>query len=128
MRLRWAGIVLIIAVGVLQLHLPHYLAETSAPASYATFPGPLLLATMIGSLGAAVGIARRGRWGWLLGDVVATLSCMLYVVQEMGGLPGLQQTWWEPTRILSLLLAGLFLILARQRVRFTSHDPGGERP
>jgi peptidoglycan/LPS O-acetylase OafA/YrhL len=93
---RWAGIGLILAVGLLQLHIPHYLAETSPPASYTTFPGPLLLATMIGSLVAAVGIARRGRWGWLLGIGVAALSWLLYVIQQMGAYPDFNRPGGSP--------------------------------
>ena len=37
---------------------------------------------------------------------------LLYVVQVTVGLPGLSQTWHEPTRLLSLLLAGGFILLA----------------
>jgi hypothetical protein len=41
---------------------------------------------------------------------------VLYTVQETVGLPGLSQTWWEPTRLLSLLLAGLFVVLASRQL------------
>jgi hypothetical protein len=88
---------------LLGLHLPHYLAETASPASYAAYPGPILVATMIGSALAAIAIGRNRRFGWLLGIGVAVLSWVLYIVQETVGLPGLSQTWWEPTRLLSLL-------------------------
>jgi len=63
---------------------------------------------------AAVAIHRDLRVGWLLGIGVAATSFALYIVQETVGLLGLEQTWWEPTRILSLLLAVLFIVLARR--------------
>lgn len=114
---RWGGIVLIIVVGVLGLHLPHYLAETGSPVGYAGYPGWVLVAVMAAAVVAAVAIGRNFRFGWLLGTAVAALSCVLYVVQETVGLPGLSQTWWEPTRLLSLLLAVLFVVLAARRLR-----------
>jgi hypothetical protein len=63
---RWVGIVLIVAVGVLQMHLPHYLAATASSTDYAAYPGLLLVATMIGAAAAAVAIGRRRRAGWLV--------------------------------------------------------------
>jgi len=67
---------------------------------------------MLGALTAAATIRRNRRWGWLLGLLVAAASWVLYVAQETGDLPGLQQTWWEPTRLLSLILAVLYVRLA----------------
>jgi hypothetical protein len=113
---RWEGIGLILVVGLLGLHLPHYLAETASPAGYFAYPGPILVAAMIGSAIAAVAIGRNRRIGWLLGICVAVLSWVLYTVQETVGLPGLSQTWREPTRLLSLLLAGLFVVLASRQL------------
>jgi hypothetical protein len=114
--LRWAGIVLMVVVGLLQLHLPHYLAEAWSPVGYMTYPGPVLAAVMIGSVCAAVAIGHNRRFGWGLGIGVATASCVLYLVQETVGLPGLPQAWWEPTRILSVLLAVFFVVLARRQL------------
>lgn len=111
-RAKRAGIVLIVIVGLLQLHIPHYLIESRDYVGYATYPGLVLLATMFGSLVAAVGIYRNLRWGWLLGIIIFGISVVLYVAQETVGLPGLPGTWWEPTRILLLILAGLFVVLA----------------
>jgi hypothetical protein len=113
---RWGGIVLIVVVGLLGLHLPHYLAETGSPVGYAGYPGWVLVVMMAGAVVAAVGIGRNFRFGWSLGICVAALSWVLYVVQETVGLPGLSPTWWEPTRLLSLLLAGLFVVLAARRL------------
>jgi hypothetical protein len=65
---------------------------------------------------AGVLIVRGHPTGWLLGIGVAPTSLALYVFQETEGLPGLAQTWREPTRIVSLLCAVLFIILARRRL------------
>jgi hypothetical protein len=111
-RVKWAAIALLVLLGLLQLHLPHFLIESRAYLGYATYPGLVLLATMLGSAVAAVGIYRHQRWGWMLGILIAGISWVLYVVQETVGLAGLSQIWWEPTRILSLLLAGILVILA----------------
>jgi hypothetical protein len=67
---RWAGVSLIIVVGLLQLHLPHYLAETSTPAAYARYPGPILVSVMIGSAAAAAGILRDRRWAGSSGSAL----------------------------------------------------------
>jgi peptidoglycan/LPS O-acetylase OafA/YrhL len=113
---RWAGIALLLLVGLLGLHLPHYLAETASPTDYLTYPGPVLLAMMTATLVAVVAIGSDQRAGWRLGIIVATLSWVLYVVQETVGLPGLSQTWWEPSRLVSLLLAGVFVVLAARQL------------
>ncbi|TCO59251.1 hypothetical protein [Actinocrispum wychmicini] len=113
---RCVGIGLIIVVGLLGLHLPHYLVETASFTMYAAYPAVILVVAMMGSLAAAVNIARNRRFGWRLGIWVAVLSWVLYVVQETLGFPGLSQTWWEPTRLLSLLLAALFVPLAHHQL------------
>ncbi|MGH3797941.1 MAG: hypothetical protein ACRDSP_24010 [Pseudonocardiaceae bacterium] len=101
---------MILLIGLLGLHLPHYLVETASPTGYATYPGLIPAATMIGAVITAVALGRNRRFGWQLGTGVAVVSVLLYAVQETIGLPGLSQTWWEPTRLLSLLLAALFLV------------------
>lgn len=119
----WAGVVLIALTGLLNFHVPHFLIESpkvSDPAS------PLLelvfLANLLGAVVAAVGIARHRRWGWLLGLLVAGVSFLLYVAQETVGLPGLPQMWLEPSRILALIVEGLFVVLTRIATR---PDRGG---
>ena len=98
---RWIGAMVIVVVGLLQLHLPHCLAETSTPSDYATFPAAGVVATMLGSVVAAITILRGLRAGWLLGIAVAATSFVLYIVRETVGLPGLEQMWWEPTGLRS---------------------------
>ena len=73
-RVKWIGIVLLVLLDLLQLHLPHFLIESSAYLGYATYPGLVLLATMLGSLVAVMGIYRNRRWGWLPGVLIAGIS------------------------------------------------------
>jgi hypothetical protein len=108
-----AGIVLIVLIGLLNFHVPHFLIERGSRDSstgYVLEIGllPLVMAAAI----AAVAIGRDRRWGWRLGVVVAGLSVVLYLVQETVGLPGLQKTWLEPSRLLALIMEGLFIVLA----------------
>jgi hypothetical protein len=113
---RWAGILLLLVVGLLGLHVPHYLAEAASPLDYVSYPGLVLVAMMVAVVVAVVAIGRDRRLGWWLGIGVAAVSVVLYLVQETGGLPGLSQTWWEPARLFSLLLAALFVLLATRQL------------
>jgi uncharacterized membrane protein YhdT len=61
---------------------------------------------------AALATCRSARWGWLLGVAIIGISFALYLAQETIGLPGLPQVWLEPSRLLSLLLEILFMIMA----------------
>jgi hypothetical protein len=65
---------------------------------------------------AAFGIFRNRRWGWLLGILLASISFVLYLAQETVGLPGLPKVWWEPSRIVSLMVEGFFVVLANSQV------------
>jgi hypothetical protein len=71
----------------------------------------------IAALVAAIDIARDRRLGWQLGIGVSVVTWLLYVLQETGGLPGLEENWREPTRLLSMLLAGLIIAIAFCRLR-----------
>lgn len=124
---------LLMLVSVLGLHLPHYFAENGSPADYATYPGLILVAMMVMTVIAAVALGCGRRFGWQLGIGLAVASWALYLAQETGGLPGLSQTWYEPTRLASLLLAGLFVVLASRQQGPTrtsgqeADDPDGHR-
>lgn len=115
--MRWIAVGSVLLVGVLGLHLPRYLAETAAPARYLGYPGLVLVVLMIAAMVAAVGIAADRRYGWRLGIAVAAATWVFYVVQETGGLPGLEENWREPTRLLSLLLSGVVAVIAFRRIR-----------
>lgn len=113
------GIVLIVVVGVLNFHPPHFLLEAghfpSTAGSVALEAS--LLAGVVAALIAAVGIYRDARWGWLLGIVIAGIGAALYLVQETVGLPGLPRMWWEPSRIISLVIEAAFVVVAYRRLR-----------
>jgi uncharacterized membrane protein YhdT len=105
--------VLIILVGLLNVHVPHFLLE--APKSFgaaSTLLELVLFVVLLGAVVAAAGIFAHQRWGWLLGLLIVALSVVLYLAQETVGLPGLPKNWWEPSRIVSLLLEGLFVVEA----------------
>ncbi len=107
------GIVLIVLIGLLNFHIPHFLLEPVKYSGNASYLLELIfLVNLLGALAAAVGISRNLRWGWLLGIAVAGTSVLLYLAQETVGLPGLPQMWWEPSRIVSLIIEAFFAILA----------------
>jgi hypothetical protein len=108
------GIVLIVIVGMLNFHLPHFLLESTTYFSDATYLLEFaLLVNLLGAVVAAVGIYRNLRWGWLLGILIVAISFVLYLAQETVGLPGLPKVWWEPSRIVSLIVEALFVVLVR---------------
>lgn len=116
---RWVAVGSLLLVGLLGLHLPHYLAEAASPAGYLAYPGLVLVVMAITAVVAAIDIARDRRLGWQLGIGVSVVTWLLYVLQETGGLPGLEENWREPTRLLSMLLAGLIIVIASRRLRPT---------
>jgi uncharacterized membrane protein YhdT len=112
-RTRTFGVILIAIVGLLNFHIPHFLLEPVAHSDYASRILELaLLANLIGGVIAALGVYRVMRWGWMLGVYIASFSIFLYLLQETIGLPGLPQAWSEPSRIASLIVDVLFLVLA----------------
>jgi hypothetical protein len=110
---RASGVALIVVVGLLNFHVPHFLIEPAAgggPANSLLELG--LLANVLGALVAALAIAGDQRWGWLLGVLVAVVSAALYLVQETVGLPGLPKMWLEPSRLVALVVEVTFVVLA----------------
>jgi len=114
-RAKTLGIVLIVIVGLLNFHLPHFLLERAMAAGNETNLELVFLANLLGAAIAAVAIWRNQRWGWLLGLLVVGLSFVLYLAQESVGLPGLPQNWLEPSRIVSLIIGALFILVARKQ-------------
>lgn len=116
-RVKALGIALIVVVGLLNFHIPHFLLESARSSGAASYALELvLLANVVGAVVAAVGIYHNRRWGWLLGILIAGISVLLYLAQETVGLPGLPKMWGEPSRILSLIVEALFVVLARAQV------------
>jgi len=112
-RIRTLGAPLIIIVGLLNFHVPHFVLERSPGAGAgASWLELVFLAVVLAALIAAVGIWRARRWGWLLGVMVVVVALALYVTQESVGLPGMPQNWFEPSRIVSLIFDALFIAAA----------------
>lgn len=106
----WAGIVLILATGLL-----HFI---NAPDSFkdAAYKGILFMLNGIGALVAAVGIYRGARtWGWMLGALIAGGALLAYIASRTIGLPGLPaepDKWLEPMGLASMIAEVLFLVVA----------------
>ncbi len=104
----WAGIVLIVITGII-----HFI---DAPDTFteATYKGILFSLNGIGALIAAYGIFRGANWSWVLGLLVAGGAFVGYIVSRTVGLPGLEvdPAWFEPLGVLSLIVEGIFMILA----------------
>lgn len=110
---------MILAIGVLNFHPPHFLVESGSSAR--TLGSDLLeaglLADVVAAIVAAVGIYHRARWGWVLGVVIVGVGVVSYLVQEMVGLPGLPRMWLEPSRIVALVIEAGFVAVAYRQVR-----------
>jgi len=116
-RVKTLAIMLIVFVGLLNFHIPHLLVESTTHFNAAAYALELaLLANVLGAVIAAVGIDNNMHWGWLLGIVIAGISFALYLAQETIGLPGLPKMWLEPSRIVSLVVEVLFVVLAYYQV------------
>ena len=116
-RAKTLSLVLIVSIGLLNFHIPHFLIEQ--PTSVIDGSAALELVfvgNLVGALVAAVGIYLEKRWGWLLGMVIVTTSVVLYLAQETVGLPGLPKAWLEPSRIVALIIEALFFVVARYQV------------
>jgi uncharacterized membrane protein YhdT len=113
------GATLIMIVGLLNFHIPHFVLERSPDSGAgASWLELVFLGVVLGAVVAAVGIWRAKAWGWLLGIVVAVVAVALYVIQESLGLPGMPQNWFEPSRMVSLIFDALFIAIARKYIGF----------
>ena len=107
-KISWAGILLIMVVGIIHLiEAPEHLEE-------ATYVGVLFLINVLFAFVSAFGIYRGAQWGWVLGVLVAGGALVMYVVSRAVGLPGLDEdvgNWLETAGILSLIVEGLFVLV-----------------
>ena len=105
-RVSWAGILLIVVVGLIHLYkAPAYLEA-------APYIGVAFLINILLALVSAFGIYRGMWWGWLLGILVAGGAFVMYVVSRTIGLPGLEDDvgeWFDPAGILALIVEALFI-------------------
>ena len=113
----WAGVGLIVVVGLIHLLLASEYFE------FASYLGLLFVANFLGALIAAFGIYRGAEWGWVLGTFVAGGAFAMYVVSRAFGLPGLPESereWFDPPGVLSLIVEALFVALYVWRVTRTT--------
>lgn len=104
----WAGILLVLATGLIH--------GVEGPAHYheAAYQGLLFFLNAAGALGAARGIYCGAKlWGWTLGVLLSAGALTLYIVSHTTGLPGLaiDDAWFEPLGVASLLVEGLYVIV-----------------
>lgn len=107
--IKWAGIALILLVGLIHLlESPDYFEA-------ATYVGALFIANAAGALVAAFGIVRGNAWGWVLGLLISGGAFVAYIISRTSGLPGAealaQESFFEPSGVLSLVVEAFFVIL-----------------
>jgi hypothetical protein len=96
----------------------------------ATYKGLLFVANGVAAFVAAVGIYRGSKtWGWGLGLLVAGGAIIMYVVSRTLGLPnlGVDDEWFEPIGVLSLIVEGVYVVLAL-RVLFQNQTSEHSEP
>jgi hypothetical protein len=118
----WTGPAFIVLVGLLNFHVPHFLLESRDLNTTEYLLEAVLLANVAASLVAAFGILCSRQGGWIIGIVVCVFSAILWVAQESIGLPGLPQQWFEPSRLVSLLIETSFVVLAWNRLQTRRGD------
>ncbi|MBI1279935.1 MAG: hypothetical protein GC179_17545 [Anaerolineaceae bacterium] len=104
-----AAIALIVVTGLIHL--------VTAPENFdeAAYKGMMFMVNGVAALIAAAGIYRGSKtWGWGLGLLVAGGAIVMYVVSRTIGLPGIgiDDAWFEPIGVLSLLVEGIYVVLA----------------
>ena len=103
------AMILIVVTGLIHLvEAPDNLTE-------AAYNGVLFIVNGLAAFVAAYGIYRGAKsWGWGLGMSVAGGALMMYVVSRTVGLPGLgiDDAWFEPMGVLSLLVEGAYVVVA----------------
>ena len=104
----WAGIILVLAAGLIHL--------IEGPENYeeAAYKGTLFFLNAAGALVAAIGIYRGEKlWGWTLGLLVTAGALILYIISRTIGLPMLEvdDEWFEPMGLASLIVEGLYVLL-----------------
>ena len=109
--MKWLAAVLVLLIGLLNFHIPHFLLEGPAASSRIGLE-LVFLANVAAALASAIAVAADWRWGWLLGVTVVAVSFALYVTQETIGLPGLPQNWLEPSRIVAVAIEVGFVVVA----------------
>jgi len=119
-QVTWVGITLIFIVGLLNFHIPHFFLESNHLSGAGRLIELVYVLNLLGALVAAVGIYKAKRWAWSLGIGVSVLSALLWIAQETVGLPDLPQQWFEPSRIVSLIVEAVFVYIAWKQLHQTN--------
>jgi hypothetical protein len=102
-----AGVALILLVGLI------HLIDAPDSMSESTTKGLSFYANFVGAIVAALGIFLHRTWGWALGILVAAGAFVGYIVSRTVGIFGLPpDVWMEPLGIASLVVEGLFVVVA----------------
>lgn len=106
-NVKWAGIALILLVGLI------HLVDASGSMSESAMKGMSFYLNAAAAGVAAFGIYKaKMSWGWGLGALVATGALVGYIVSRTVGIFGLPpDVWMEPVGVLSLIAEGLFVAL-----------------
>lgn len=115
-RTKTTSIILIVFIGLMNFHVPHFLVESHTYSLAARILEYALLVNVIGAIIAAIAIFRNKRWGWTLGILISIVSVVLWIAQETIGLPGLPKMWFEPSRIVTLIVEAIFVYIAFQQL------------
>ena len=104
----WAGIILVLATGLIHL--------IEGPENYeeAAYKGILFFLNAAGAIVAAIGIYRGEKlWGWSLGLLVTGGALLFYIASRTIGLPGLEaeDEWFEPMGLASMVVEALFVLV-----------------
>ncbi len=120
-------IVAAIAILLLLLIGSIHFIDTRESYGDAAYKGVLFFAIGLGSLVAAIGIARGAKtWGWGLGLVIAVSAFLGYLASRTIGLPMLPaepDAWFEPLGIASFVAEGIFSLLALRVLSKSSASP-----
>lgn len=106
-NIKWAGIALILSVGLI------HLVDASGSMAESAAKGISFYLNAAAAGVAAIGIYKaRMSWGWGLGALVAAGAFAGYVVSRTVGIFGIPpDVWMEPIGVLSLIAEGLFVTL-----------------
>jgi len=119
--LTWAGIILVLATGLIHL--------IEGPENYEemAYKGILFFLSAAGALVAAAGIYRGAKlWGWTLGLAITAGALSLYIVSRTVGLPLMEvdDEWLEPLGVAAMAVESLYIlvyayVMTRQPARGT---------
>ncbi|MDE2028375.1 MAG: hypothetical protein KGK03_11230, partial [Candidatus Omnitrophica bacterium] len=106
--IKYAGIILIIIIGVV------HLLDAKDSFNDAAYKGCLFIANGVGSFLAAFFIYRGNKWGWDMGFLIAVASFGGYIASRTIGLPFIPAepgAWFEPLGVVAMAAEAAFITL-----------------